>query len=48
MRLAPTVPVGLADLKLITLLTSVVKCLKIQPDHQCYTVTAVWKVPFVL
>jgi len=48
MRLAPTVPVGLQDVKLITLLTAIVKCLKIQPDSQCYTVTVVWKVPFVL
>ena len=48
MRLAPTVPVGLQDPKVITLLTNIVKCLKIQLDHQCYTTTAVWKVPFVL
>jgi len=48
MRLAPTVPVGLQDNKLITLLTSIVNCLKNQPDHQCYTMTAVWKVPFIL
>jgi hypothetical protein len=48
MRLAPTVPVGLQDLKLITLLTSVVKCLKNQPDHECYTMTVVWQVPFLL
>lgn len=48
MRLAPTVPVGLKDLKLITLLTSIVKCLKNHPDHECYTVTVVWQVPFTL
>lgn len=48
MKLAPTVPVGLQDLKLITLLTSIVNVLKIHPDHQCYTTTAVWQVPFML
>lgn len=48
MKLAPTVPVGLQDMKLITLLTSIVKCLKIHPDHQCYTLTTVWTAPFIL
>lgn len=48
MRLAPTLPVGLEDLKLITYLTAVTKCLKNQPDIQCYTTTVVWTVPFIL
>ena len=48
MKLAPTVPVGLKDAKLITLLTAVAKCLKLHPDHQCYNVTVIWKVPYLL
>lgn len=48
MKLSPTVPVGLKDSKLITLLTTLVNVLKYHPDHQCYTVTAVWRVPFIL
>lgn len=48
MKLTPTVPVGLQDNKLITYLTQVARALKNHPDHQCYTVTVVWTVPFVL
>lgn len=48
MRNVPIVPVGLDDAKLTQFLTNVVKVLKSAPDVQCYTVTVVWQVPYLL
>lgn len=48
MKYAPVVPIGVKDQKLTLFLTVAARALGLLPDHQCYTNTVVWTLPFRL
>lgn len=48
MRNVPTLPFGLEDVKLIRVLTAILRCLENVLESNTYTVEMVWRVPFKL